>query len=231
MKNVKYSKKSLGVAFVVAEIVLGVLLSSVSFVLFLLFAKAYSTYFLSVDNTIMQALYPLRTPLLTSIMFAISFLGNEGVIMLLVIFGVGLVLKRHIHEGVLLSLGFITGFFINLLLKETINRARPAVSPLYHENFSSFPSGHVMNSFVFSFLFLLILFRLGYLQKNKRLAALFIIFVILVGISRVYLGVHYPSDVVAGFLAGFCWVITVLVIEKTLLVFSLTHKKRQQLPH
>lgn len=105
----------------------------------------------------------------------------------------------------------IGGTVLSLLLKEWIGRERPSVVPhLVNVHTKSFPSGHAMLSAV---VWLTLGAMLAELEARRSLrsyiygAALTI--AILVGISRVYLGVHYPTDVLAGWTAGLVWALGV----------------------
>ncbi|WP_083802829.1 phosphatase PAP2 family protein [Bacillus sp. SG-1] len=94
----------------------------------------------------------------------------------------------------------------NCLLKEYFQRQRPGIEALIEQDGYSFPSGHSMGSFIFYGAMAFALFRL-YDHTWSRVigAAALMVLVLLIGLSRVYLGVHYPSDILGGFLAGGVW--------------------------
>lgn len=98
---------------------------------------------------------------------------------------------------------------INYLLKIVFMRARPDINPLVVETSYSFPSGHAMISMAFYGYLIYIMY---YYIDNKIIKRLFIyllsILILLIGISRIYLGVHYTSDVIG----GFCFAIVYLII-------------------
>jgi len=97
---------------------------------------------------------------------------------------------------------------LNVALKEVFARARPdGADPALHGGGWSFPSGHAMNTFVFCGMVAYLLVRLSPWRAGLafRVALLFA-WALAMGFSRLYLGVHYASDVVAGFLAGAAWV-------------------------
>jgi undecaprenyl-diphosphatase len=118
-----------------------------------------------------------------------------------------LVLQRKRHLGAYLLAAVAGGTIVSTLLKWGFDRPRPDLVP--HGSLvytSSFPSGHSMLSAVV-FLTLGALLASG--QTNLRLRAyligLAVFLTVLVGVSRVYLGVHWPTDVFAGWTAGAAW--------------------------
>ncbi|WP_437224599.1 phosphatase PAP2 family protein [Planctomicrobium sp. SH661] len=115
--------------------------------------------------------------------------------------------KRHLSEFLIGSA--VSGYIVSTLLKLFFHRPRPDVVP--HLDFvvsSSFPSGHSMNSAV---IYLTLGSLLAAAVARRRLKAYVIgvalALTVLVGMSRVYLGVHYPTDVLAGWMAGLVWAI------------------------
>ncbi|HEX6922907.1 MAG TPA: phosphatase PAP2 family protein, partial [Bacillales bacterium] len=100
-------------------------------------------------------------------------------------------------------------------------RQRPEIHRLIEVTGYSFPSGHAMGSFVFygmlGYFFILFL-KSEYLKAGSTLLMAGLIFMI--GFSRVYLGVHYPSDVLAGFAAGGAW-LTICIIGLKVVVMNL----------
>lgn len=142
----------------------------------------------------------IRTPLLTAILTLITRLGDDGAVWLLISIGL-LFSKKTRALGIvaLCSLG-CTYLLNNLLLKNLVARIRPyeAVSGLQRlieaqEDFS-FPSGHTASSFAVA----VVLLR----NLPKTYGASALILAVLIGFSRVYLGVHYPTDVICGALIG-----------------------------
>lgn len=217
------------ISLVMLEIIGGTALAGIAFVLFFDLAHRVLTQpFLQFDRTITTFFYTQRSPLMTQLMLFFTFLG--GTVTLggasLVLFG-GLLWKRYRYEAALFGLTFATGCWLNLLFKAIIARARPDTAPLIHELFYSFPSGHSMNSLVF---YGLLSYLVYHFTRNIRLtlivSCLSSLLILLIGSSRIYLGVHYPSDVLAGYLAGAGWFLTVFVIARTLHAFSLGNKAR-----
>jgi len=147
----------------------------------------------------------LRRPWLTPIMEAISSLASPVILaaMLLVVqaFAPG---RR---PGICAAINLVSAVIIDLVLKEIIQRQRPDESMrLVSEVGYSFPSGHSMVSMAFYGLLLWMVWR----YEEDRLVKWscmfgFAIIILLVGISRIYLGVHYASDVIAGFCVSAIW--------------------------
>lgn len=209
---------------ILIEIIGGIILSFFSLFVFVDIAKdVLEKEGVFIDNAISQFIYSFRNPLLTKIMFGITQLGGEyllvGATLALIFFA----WKKHKREAILFSIILGMGEVINFLIKIVIQRPRPELSPLYEVVKSySFPSGHAMNSFIF---YSLLAYFVFHFTRKKRLSifisVLSLILIFLIGFSRIYLGVHYPSDVIAGFIAGFWVVITAIFIERTLVFYKL----------
>jgi undecaprenyl-diphosphatase len=91
----------------------------------------------------------------------------------------------------------------NTLIKEVVARPRPLLDPLLIRTDFSFPSGHAMNSVVFFGLVALFSLQLIAQRWQRILVILFSVLIpLLMGVSRVYLGVHHASDVMVGFILG-----------------------------
>lgn len=145
----------------------------------------------------------LRGPVQDAAVVEFTSLGNSGI--LFIVAGVVLLLfKKTRRLGVAALLALLIGFLItNLTLKPLVSRPRPwlDVEGLIHllgeSAYRSFPSGHATSAFAFAF-------ALRYGTERKWLKWLAMIVAILMGLSRLYVGVHYPTDVLGGVLVG--WV-------------------------
>lgn len=209
---------------VIIELVVGVSASILSFLLFLKLASSIESD-QQLDTIVNTLVYEWRTPLLTQVMVLITTLGNELLLILLVGIFLFSIVKKHKREAFRVMLVVLLGVIINLILKEIIGRERPTASPLMLEPLYSFPSGHSMNAFVFYSMLVLYVRRVS---RSWRLTAISAsvngCIIVLIGLSRVYLGVHYLTDVLAGFLAGFCWITIALVVEKSAALLSMRRK-------
>lgn len=116
-------------------------------------------------------------------------------------------------------LNVIIATLLNIFLKNIIQRPRPNDFRLISETGYSFPSGHSMISM--AFYGFLIYLSIKYL-KNKKMKIVLITFlsilIILIGISRIYLGVHYTSDVIAGFMISVCYLIIFTSLVKKYII-------------
>lgn len=121
-----------------------------------------------------------------------------------------LLVRKHQGWAFYLAMTAITGGLLNTGLKRFFERARPeAGSSLYSASGYSFPSGHSMGSMiVYAALGWLSLRLIPTARKQPVIAAAFSTLILSIGVSRLYLGVHWFSDVVGGFAAGFAWVAT-----------------------
>lgn len=142
-----------------------------------------------------------RFGLLTTIFKMLSFIG--GPIFLVLFSLVILIVKKTRKFAQIIIITLISSTVINSLLKNGFKRARPSVSQLVSESSYSFPSGHSMGAMSLYIVLILLIIMNMKASKKKNVTITFLGFMpILIGISRLYLGVHYVSDVIGGFLAG-----------------------------
>lgn len=110
-------------------------------------------------------------------------------------------------SGICAALNLVCAVGLNFILKEIVQRPRPEGFRLVAESGYSFPSGHSMVSMAF---YGLLVWMIWHYEKNKILRVLFAggfsLIIVFVGISRIYLGVHYASDVLAGFAVSLVWI-------------------------
>lgn len=159
------------------------------------------------DDAIIKWVQGAITPQLTGIMKIFTFLGSTAALLSLLIISVFLMLwQKKRWETLFLVIALSGGVLFNQLLKWMFHRQRPALHRLIEETGYSFPSGHSMVSFIFYGMLGMLFFMFLRNRTPKIVIAITTIALILmIGISRVYLGVHYPSDVLAGFAAGGAW--------------------------
>jgi undecaprenyl-diphosphatase len=119
-------------------------------------------------------------------------------------------LLRRRRAAVVLAVGVGGAALINTLLKLAFHRVRPELwTPLVVERSFSFPSGHAMVS---SALACSVTYILWHTRWRWLAVGLGLAVVVAIGLSRLYLGVHYPTDVLAGWTVGFFWVVIVRAV-------------------
>lgn len=143
------------------------------------------------------------SPQMTTIVKNITHIGDTPVVIAFCLLLI-LIPKSRKTIAMPVSLAVILSFLLNVALKNIFARERPNIMRLINETSYSFPSGHAMiNASLYTMLILLI-FR--FIRSKPLKITLFIpcmALVIVIGISRVYLGVHYAGDVIGGWLIGF----------------------------
>ncbi|MCJ8010499.1 phosphatase PAP2 family protein [Paenibacillus sp. KQZ6P-2] len=172
------------------------------------------------DNAVISLVQGLETPWLTSVMKFFTFIGSSlmaSVLSLLAFFFLMVVLK-HRRELILFVLVVGGSEIWNIILKNFFQRPRPNTHRLIEITGYSYPSGHSMAAFSLYGVITYLLWR--HIPSFAGRVAMIIIGVtltLLIGISRIYLGVHYPSDVLGGYLASATWLmISIALFEKYL---------------
>jgi membrane-associated phospholipid phosphatase len=167
------------------------------------------------DDSISTYIHGLRTPALTTAIIAFTQLGDAiAYIVLMLCVVVYFYFRRHNWVlSIQIAIVLISTASINFIIKNIIGRERPAGEHLVFVTAQSFPSGHAMSSIAFYGFFLYLAWR--YLPKLWMKLTASIVFPALIaaiGFSRIYLGVHYPSDVMAGFAGGLCWLAVCILL-------------------
>lgn len=154
-------------------------------------------------------------------------LGGVGVLTFITIMTIGFLLFEHKWRLALLVFGAIgTGILFSFLLKSGFDRPRPDL--VTHGSYvytSSFPSGHSMMS---ALVYLTLASLLAQVQERRRVKAYFfsaaIILTTSIGFSRVYLGVHWPTDVLAGWAAGAFWATLFYIVAMVMRITGYVEK-------
>lgn len=167
------------------------------------------------DDRITDYILSFRTATLTKYFLLMTYLGD--VYGYLLVLGIYLLLSIVIFK----RWKFIAQTFLvlllatisNIVLKRFVDRARPSIEHLVSVETLSYPSGHAMSSMAFYgfIIYLFYKFNMNRLIKIGIIVVL-VILILSIGMSRIYLGVHYPSDIVGGYIAGAIWVIFCIVI-------------------
>ncbi|MBY0397322.1 MAG: phosphatase PAP2 family protein [Thermoleophilia bacterium] len=154
---------------------------------------------------------PIGPPWFEEAVRDLTALGGVAVLLVVIGAAAGFLAMNRAWHAMWLTLGSsLGGLVLGVLLKGLFDRPRPDVVPhLMRAASSSFPSGHSLNSAVVYLTLGLILAEVGRTRRQKSyFVGLALTLTGLVGFSRVYLGVHYPTDVLAGWLAGSAWALS-----------------------
>lgn len=159
----------------------------------------------------------LITDTLTPIAKIITFFGSAYWLIGLSIFLLLIIKNKKIGISISINLGLAA--LANFLLKQILQRPRPIGHRIIDESGYSLPSGHSMVSMAFyGFLIYLVYKRIENKHLKSFLIALLLVLIINIGISRIYLGVHYTSDVIAGFLVAISYLIIYANTIKSLIL-------------
>ena len=149
----------------------------------------------------------------TNIFKIITNLGSALFIICLTIILVIFIKDKKVKFIIPINLVIIT--ILNLILKNIVQRPRPSKFQIISEKGYSFPSGHSMVSMAFYGLLIYLIYK--YIKNKKLKYSLIVtlsILIFLIGISRIYLGVHYASDVIAGFCISLSYLMIYINILK-----------------
>ena len=188
------------------------------FIVILLFEQVLQGKSFAFDKSLLIEIHTFSNSQLDTLMLAITQLGNPSSIVIVFILSF-LILWWHKDylEAKIFMTASLGAFFLNVGLKLFFTKNRPQLwEQLIIEKSFSFPSGHAIGSIVlYGFL--------GYLLANRYpkltvlIYSLTSILIIAIGFSRLYLGVHWPTDIMAGYAIGFLWLmacITTLKLQK-----------------
>ena len=159
-----------------------------------------------VDKTIYKLVISIKSDIVTKIFKIIT--NFAGIPFMLVIGIVILLLKKLKHKRFLIIANIVNDVILNTILKLTFKRERPLDIMLVEETGYSFPSGHTMIAIIFYGYIMYLITKSKYSKKIKIITnTILSILIILIGVSRIYLGVHYATDVIASYLIGISYLI------------------------
>lgn len=152
-----------------------------------------------------------RLPWLNVVLIDVTALGGQTVLTLVTVFAVGLLLAlRRYRTAVFVLAAIVSGTLLATLIKDWVERPRPnleLVPPFFrHPTSPSFPSGHSMlSAVIYLTLALVAVAPIAGRRVRAWVLGFTLLLVLLIGFSRMYLGVHYLTDVVAGWTLGLAW--------------------------
>jgi undecaprenyl-diphosphatase len=163
----------------------------------------------STDLYAQQFADSIASPWLTKVMEVITFFGNwPSLVILSAAIAIILLIEHSRRRFYTFTSIMAGGALLNTLLKDTFHRARPDLIQIVQAHGFSFPSGHSMGSTLFFGGLAYVLFFSVDRHPFRRVTGVVLCLIasIAIGLSRVYLHVHYLSDVAAGFVAGLAWI-------------------------
>lgn len=167
---------------------------------------------LAFDTAVQTWFLEQRSESVTAVAHTLDVLGIYWLLGAAALVVAAVLWSDHRRSAIFLTIGFWGAIALNLALKSLFARPRPsAFDPLLEAPNYSFPSGHAMGSWAFALCGALLLARLAPPRRAWSGIALLALFALLVGASRVYLQVHFPSDVLAGWSASTVWVLLLTV--------------------
>lgn len=179
-------------------------------------ATVFGQQTLSIDVRLLLALQQWHTPFLDHVMVVLTNVGSVSVLLAAsLLWAIGLLWRRRQAETVTLAIAVIGAFGLNHWLKELFALSRPALwQQAVTVNFSSFPSGHAMMSLVvFGIIGSLLAVQVP--RWRATIAAVTVLLVGAIGFSRLYFGVHWLTDLVAGYVAGVVWLVACILSLKS----------------
>ena len=178
-----------------------------------------------IDNLIYKSVESIRSDFLTVVLIGITELGGVvGLFLILLIAVIVLCKKNRVKEATAITLNLIISTFTYVILKNIFQRERPVTGNILIDEVGfSFPSGHTTNNVAFYF-FAIYLVCINVKNKKVRNISCVILAIIpiLIAFSRIYLRVHYPTDVIAGFCLGI-----VLVVLFTTFIWPRIEKSKK----
>ncbi|WP_060795607.1 phosphatase PAP2 family protein [Staphylococcus lugdunensis] len=171
-----------------------------------------------IDNEVYEFIYASESFITTSILLGATKIGEVWAMLSLSLMLIAyLMLKRCKIEALFFVLVMGLSSILNPVLKNIFDRERPTLLRLIDITGFSFPSGHAMGSTAFFGSVMFIINRKMSGADKGIIIGLCALMMLMVSISRVYLGVHYPTDIVAGIIGGvFCIVLSTLILRKKL---------------
>lgn len=178
------------------------------------------------DTRITGYITSFRRPWLTSFFEVITNIGDLKGYIVMVFLSTAFLYwhfknwRFSIETGIVLIFASLS----NVALKKVINRARPDAEHLVSVSTLSYPSGHAMSAMAFYGFLIYVIYNVKVKKWIKAIIISVLVFLILsIGISRIYLGVHYPSDIAGGYIAGLVWVIFSIILFH---IIDLVSKRR-----
>ena len=199
------------VQYLIAHLSVGLLISLLSLYAFGSIAEdLVEKESMQFDQALANTLHLAARPALTQLLLIVTMLGSQAIAVIGAVVAVFFILRRAWLNLLIWAVALGGGQILNLLLKTLFARPRPVFDvPLDVEWQFSFPSGHAMMSIItYGLLLYFILDTLKSRRWRIVIAVATVALLVVIGFTRLYLGVHYLTDVIGGFAAGWIWLMT-----------------------
>ena len=167
------------------------------------------------DQPIINFFRAIENPLLTKIYLWFTFIGDTPMVIAIFLISIFILYfaLKHRTQLVFLLVVLVGSTLINNILKIIYQRERPIEYRLTEASGYSFPSGHSMASFTLYIALSFLIWKHIPHRLGRGLVILFtIVMIFMIGTSRIYLGVHYPSDIIGGYLVSASWLIPTIYL-------------------
>lgn len=195
-------------AYLVIHIILGLLLAATCAWLFYQIADAIggNGRVVTFDHRTAKWIEAHNTERGERIALAISLLGNQALWPIVILVGLACLLRREWPRVALVIIASGGGALLNTMLKARFHRGRPIWASEFSVDGTSFPSGHAMAAFIgWGIIAYLVAAHVHHARTRKFIFVTAALLIFIIGMTRVYLDVHFVSDVLAGFSAGGVW--------------------------
>ncbi len=178
----------------------------ISFILAWLFEEILEREAFAFDTSLLYWLHGYANPSLDAVMLTITQLADARVVIVIVAVTLAILWwQHHREEAKFFAVACLGAFILNTGLKLFFTKPRPHLFPsLIAETSFSFPSGHALGSFVM-YGFLSYLLSAHFPKFSKLIYTLAVLTIALIGLSRMYIGVHWPTDIIGGYGIGYLW--------------------------
>ena len=174
------------------------------------------------DHQITEYVISFRSPALTEYFIFITHVGDVyGYAVVLILLTImSIFVFKHWKYTFQIVFVLLLSALSNLILKRFVDRARPGIEHMVSVETLSYPSGHAMSAMAFYgfLMFLFYRFKINIFLKIGIILLLALL-IFSIGLSRIYLGVHFPSDIAGGYIAGFIWVVFCVLLFNVIDVF------------
>lgn len=163
-----------------------------------------------IDKAVLRSIHGISNPILDAVIPSITAIGGPNISTVIIAITVAVLFyKKYWWHAIFLCIGVGGAALANLVLKSLFQRARPDLWEwIITESNYSFPSGHAMASVA---IVVCALFMLWHTKWRTLCIVTGVMYVLVIGFTRLYLGVHYPSDILGGWAAGAAWVVIVYI--------------------